>query len=86
MIDEDITPQRLGSMLGSPSIQSHSGTRLPHGFFTSPTRFEARIATSGPAPIEITMQIEDWRWKVTRITVPEALLNPPAVTRVAARS
>ena len=85
MIDDDITPQRLGSMLSSPSIRSQAGTRLPHGFFTSPTRFEARIA-SGTAPIEITMQIEDWRWKITRITVPDALLNPPAATRVAARS
>ena len=87
MIDEDVTPQRLDQMLSTPALRGRHGmASLPAGFFSGPAQFEAVIPVAGSAPIEITMRIEKWRWKVTRIMVPESLLTPPAGTRVATSS
>ena len=83
MIDEDITPERLDAMLSTQTVHTRGLAGLPHGFFTSPTRFEVEVRMDGTAPIDITMQIEKWRWKITRITLPQELLTPPSATRLA---
>ena len=46
--------------------------------FVSPTEFEAAIRLSPDAdapPVVVTMRVEKWQWKVTRIHVPEQLLD-----------
>ena len=73
-------------MLSVPALRSHGAKGLPHGFFTRPAQFEAEIPMPGMAPIDITMRIEKWHWKITRITLPEELLVSPPATRVATRS
>ena len=83
MIDDDITPERLGTMLKGAKARQHGATALPRGYFVGPARFEARIQVAGDTPIEITMRIEKWHWKVTRVTLPEDLMNPPAATHMA---
>lgn len=83
MIDADITPERLGSMLGNPAIHDHGMGGLPHGHFSGPARFDAEIQVSGGDPIRITMRIEKWRWKITRITLPDDILNQPTPTHLA---
>ncbi len=83
MIDDDITPERLDAMLSAPAMRGHGAAGLPHGFFVSPARFQAEIRINGEAPIEISMRIEKWRWKVTRIRLPEDMLAPPAATHLA---
>ena len=83
MIDDDITPARLDTMLKGVTSQMRSGASLPRGYFAGPARFEAQVRVPGEAPIRITMQIEKWHWKVTRITLPADMLNPPARTNLA---
>ena len=83
MIDEDITPERLDAMLSAPAMQGHGAAGLPRGFFVSPARFQAEIRMNGEAPIEISMRIEKWRWKITRIRLPADMLTPPATTHLA---
>ncbi len=83
MIDDDITPERLDAMLSAPAMQGHGAAGLPRGFFVSPTRFRAEIRMSGEPPVEISMRIEKWRWKITRIRLPADMLTPPATTHLA---
>ncbi len=83
MIDDDITPERLDAMLSGPAMQGHGATGLPHGFFVSPARFQAEIRIAGEAPVEISMRIEKWRWKITRIRLPDDMLTPPPATHLA---
>jgi hypothetical protein len=83
MIDDDITPERIDTMLSGLGSHADGTTTLPHGFFAGPARFEVQVGTAGRAPIRITMRIEKWRWKITRITLPESMLNPAAATHVA---
>ncbi len=83
MIDDDITPERLDAMLSAPAMQGHGAAGLPHGFFVSPARFQAEIRIRGEAPIEISMRIEKWRWKITRIRLPDDMLTAPAATHLA---
>ena len=84
MIDEDITPQRLDAMLSTPALHKHGMANLPRGFFTGPSCFVAEIRMGAAAPIDLTLRIEKWHWKVTRVTLPQEMLTPPAITRVAA--
>ena len=86
MIDQDITPQRLDTMLDVPALRGHGARHLPRGFFTGPARFRMEIPLPGMAPVGITMRIEKWRWKITRVDVPEQLLAPAPTTRIAASS
>lgn len=83
MIDDDITPERVGTMLSGLTTRMRGGTALPRGYFAGPARFEARIQVAGEAPIEITMQIEKWHWKITRIALPKDMLTPAVSTHMA---
>ena len=84
MIDDEITPERLDSMISGPALQGRGLARWPHGFFAGPTRFKAAIRMAGEqTPVEITLHLEKWRWKVTRITLPEDMLAPPQPTHMA---
>ena len=76
MIDDDITPERLGTMLSGMTTHMHGGTATPRGYLAGPAHFEARIPVAGEAPIEITMRIEKWHWKITRIRLPDEMLHP----------
>jgi hypothetical protein len=83
MIDEDVTPERLDTILSSAmssgtATRTHAAAGLPRGYFAGPAHFVAEIRMSGGAPIEISMRIEKWHWKITRITLPEDMLIPPA--------
>ncbi len=82
MIDEDITPERMDSILSNPALNGRSRAGLPHGFFVSAAQFEARVPAAGPAPVEISMRIEKWRWKITRVRIPDPT-PAPAVTHMA---
>lgn len=87
MIDDEITPERLDSMISGPALQDHALARLPRGVFTGPTRFHVAIRMTGErTPIEITLHLEKWRWKVTRITLPEDMLAPPPTNMAGMRS
>ena len=83
MIDDDITPQRLGTMLDGLTTRMHGGAATPRGYLAGPAHFEARIPVAGEAPIEITMRIEKWHWKITRIKLPDDMLAPAAPIHVA---
>ena len=98
MIDDDITPERLDTILSSamssgPGTPGHASrghaapgpsvAGLPHGYFAGPAHFEARIPMTGGAPIGISLRIEKWHWKITRVTLPEDLLTPAAPTHLA---
>ncbi len=92
MIDDDVTPERLDTLLGSAmsggfTAGSHSGTHATSGravgYFAGPADFEAEIRTGGDTPIRISMRIEKWRWKITRITLPDDILTPAAPTHLA---
>lgn len=85
MIDDDITPERLDSMLGRIPVGAGT-TRMPHGFFTGPASFTAAIPVAGSRPVQISMRIEKWHWKITGIDLPPSLLAPAAQTRYAQRS
>ena len=88
MIDDDVTPERLDTILssampGSGTAKGHVMSGRPRGYFVGPAHFEAEIRMAGSAPIEISMHIEKWRWKITRITLPDDMLTPAATTHLA---
>nr|WP_321984644.1 DUF2939 domain-containing protein [uncultured Lichenicoccus sp.] len=85
MIDDDITPERLDGMLSRIPAGTRAA-RMPHGFFTGPASFTADIPVANSAPVQISMRIEQWHWKITAIDLPASLLAPPAQTRFAQRS
>lgn len=77
-IDADITPQRLDAMLSAPMLRQQASGGLLHGAFHGPAGFEAEVRMRDEPPIEISMQIEKWHWKITRIRVPQDLLTGSA--------
>lgn len=91
VVDDVVTPEHLVSLLAHPAhIDAHAAPassgalamlgRIAHLGFASPTRFEASVrmdADPAAAPVAISMQIEKWHWKITRIHVPDQMLNPP---------
>ncbi len=88
MIDEDVTPERLDTIVSSAmssgtATRTHAAAGMPHGYFAGPAHFVAEIHMTGGAPIEISMRIEKWHWKITRITLPEDMLIPAAATHLA---
>ena len=85
MIDDEITPERLDGMLSRIPATSRAGG-MPHGHFTGPASFVASIPVAGSPPMQVSMRIEKWHWKITAIDLPPALLAPPPQTRFAARS
>ena len=79
-----MTPEHLVAMLshGAAERGDRPGPsmlgRVQRIGFVSPTEFEAAIRLSPDAdapPVVVTMRVEKWQWKVTRIHVPEQLLD-----------
>ena len=83
-VDDVMTPEHLASVL------SHTGAgpasrpglswleRVRRIGFAGPAEFEAAIRMSpddGAPPVVVTMHVEKWQWKVTRIHLPEQLLD-----------
>ena len=89
VVDDVMTPEHLVAMLshgaaehGAPEQGNRPGPsmlgRVQRIGFVSPTEFEAAIRLSPDAdapPVVVTMHVEKWQWKVTRIHVPEQLLD-----------
>jgi len=75
MIDEDVSPARLGEILRNPVWRHGAGARLPRGTFVAPARFEATIPTAGGEPIVIDLAVEKWRWKVVHVSIPQRLMQ-----------
>lgn len=83
VIDDVMTPEHLAAML-SQSASDHGDRpgpsmldRVQHIRFVSPTEFEAAIRLSPDVeapPVLVTLRVEKWQWKVTRIHVPDQLL------------
>ncbi len=84
VIDDVMTPEHLAAML-SRSASDHGDRpgpslldRVQHVGFVSPTEFEAAIRLSPDVeapPVLVTLRVEKWQWKVTRIHVPDQLLE-----------
>ncbi len=84
VVDDVMTPEHLAAMLsrtasdrGDQAEPSMLG-RVQRFGFVSPTEFRAAIRLSPDAdapPVVVTMRVEKWQWKVTRVHVPEQLLE-----------
>ena len=84
VVDDVMTPEHLAAML-SRSAADHGDRpgpsmldRVRHIGFVSPTEFVAAIRVSPDAeapPVLVTLRVEKWQWKVTRIHVPDQLLE-----------
>ena len=84
VVDDVMTPEHLVAMLSHGTADHGDQTgrsmlgRVQRIGFVSPTEFEAAIRLSPDAdapPVVVTMRVEKWQWKVTRIHVPEQLLD-----------
>ena len=83
-VDDVMTPEHLASMLShtdpGPAVRAGSSwlDRVGRIGFVGPAEFEAAIRLSpdaGAPPVVVTMHVEKWQWKVTRIHLPEQLLD-----------
>ena len=84
VVDDVMTPEHLAAIL-SQNASSHQGGsglsmlgRVQRIGFVAPDEFEAAIRLSSDLdapPVVVTMHVEKWHWKVTRIHVPEQLLD-----------
>ena len=91
VVDDVVTPQHLVAMLvhAKPAhetrkLDPHAGGllamlgRVDHVSFVSPNEFEASVRMvddRNAAPVTVSMRIEKWQWKITRIHVPDELLT-----------
>ena len=80
MIDVDVTPARLDALLAGDGLVKARQHAMgwPHGLMVSPDQFQATIPVQGERPVVLDMRIEQWRWKIVRITIPAALLQHEA--------
>ncbi len=85
VVDDVMTPEHLVAMLSRNAANQGDRPgpsmlgRVQHVGFVSPTEFEAAIRLSSDVeapPVLVTLRVEKWQWKVTRIHVPEQLLEP----------
>ncbi len=90
MIDTDVTPARLDSLLNGEGLLGeglieprHRAIGWPHGVMISPDSFQATILIQGDPPVVVDMHIEKWRWKITRIIIPAEMLRQDANSSVA---
>lgn len=85
MIDEDISPARLGAILDSAALHRSSASGLPHGTFTAPDRFLATIPTGSSEPLTLVLVVKQWRWKIVQVVVPQPLFQDASFTQGAVR-
>ena len=91
VVDDVVTPEHLVAMLthpGSKTPAAGAGNsmlgRIQHIGFTGPCGFEASVRladTRDAPPVTISMRIEKWQWKITRIHMPDQV-----ATQVASRT
>ena len=90
VVDDVFTPQHLVAMLvhAKPAHDGRDADSRPNGMlamldrvdhvsFVSPNEFEASVRLvddRNAAPVTVSMRIEKWQWKITRIHVPDELL------------
>ncbi|WP_419728055.1 DUF2939 domain-containing protein [Lichenicola sp.] len=91
VVDDVVTPEHLVAMLVQAKPAHHGSTadthaggllamldRVDHVSFVSPNEFEASVRLvddRNAAPVTVSMRIEKWKWKITRIHVPDELLT-----------
>ena len=84
VVDDVMTPEHLTEMLSQTASSHRDGSglsllgRVQRIGFVAPAEFEAAIRLSSDVdapPVVVTMHVEKWHWKVTRIHVPEQLLD-----------
>ena len=91
VVDDVVTPQHLVAMLvnAKPSDDSRKAgphasglmrmlDRVDHVSFIGPNQFEASVRLvddRNAAPVTVSMRIEKWQWKITRIHIPDELLT-----------
>ena len=84
VIDDVMTPEHLAAMLSRSASDRGARPgpsmldRVQHIGFVSPTEFAAAIRLSPDVeapPVLVTLRVEKWQWKVTRIHVPDQLLE-----------
>lgn len=90
-VDNEITPERMMAMLSrtgaggagqagaglAAAVRSVLG-RVERVAFLGPARFEAAIRMSddpSAQPVCVSMRLEHWQWKITRIHLPEQMLQ-----------
>jgi hypothetical protein len=76
IVDRAVSPERLAAALSS----GHGpGPALESAFFTSPTSFEVALRPAsehpGQPPVRLKLRLEESGWKVTRVWVPQAVLQ-----------
>lgn len=87
VVDDVVTPEHLVTMLSQAGTAPASRAASPgsvlgrvrHVGFDGPTGFEAAFRLGDDpeaAPVTISMRIEKWQWKITRIHLPDQMLNP----------
>jgi Protein of unknown function (DUF2939) len=83
VVDREVTPQHLVSTVREMEPVSASETsEFPSviwAFFDGPTRFELKLHCPGQdeqdAPLRVRMQLRPGGWKVTRVWVPQDLVE-----------
>ncbi|MGI4958425.1 MAG: DUF2939 domain-containing protein [Janthinobacterium lividum] len=95
VVDDVITPEHLVAMLIRTEPSRHavpvSGSsalsmlgRVDHVRFVGPNRFEASVRLEDDpkaVPVTVSMRIEKWQWKITRIQMPDQFLSKHAGER-----
>lgn len=95
VIDDVVTPEHLVTMLTqtAPRRSSTPGGmggalsmlgRIDHVEFIGPAHFEASMRMAddpAAAPVTVSMDVQKWHWKITRIHVPDQLLSQGAGNR-----
>lgn len=95
VVDDVITPEHLVAMLvhAEPAKHTVDGagsnalamlSRVDHVRFIGANRFEASVRLNDDpkaVPVTVSMRIEKWQWKITRIQMPEQFLSQHAGER-----
>ncbi|NPD68529.1 DUF2939 domain-containing protein [Lichenicola cladoniae] len=89
VVDDVITPEHLVAMLvhAGPADRAAHATgsgalsmlgRVDHVRFIGPSQFEASVRLDDDpksVPVTVSMRIEKWQWKITRIQMPDQFLS-----------
>lgn len=95
VVDDVITPEHLVAMLVHAEPARHAAdtsgsgalsmlARVDHVRFIGPNQFEASVRMDDDpkaAPVTVSMRIEKWQWKITRIQMPDQFLSQHAGAR-----
>jgi hypothetical protein len=101
VVDDVVTPERVMAMLSQSRADENGRAgahefpvlsvlgRVEHLAFMGPARFEAAIRLSddlSAEPVRISMRLERWQWKITRIHLPEQVLTGGGMSQTSNRT